>query len=67
MTTAPALSVPVRGSRRKRARSAMPGLGLTLGMTVVDLREPAGPEVTTQVAFDLDDSAVITLRSYRSA
>ena len=28
--------------------------GLTLGMTVVDLREPAGPEVTTQVAFDLD-------------
>ena len=28
--------------------------GLTLGMTVVDLREPAGPEVTTQVVFDLD-------------
>ncbi|CAN5392229.1 nucleoside hydrolase [soil metagenome] len=28
--------------------------GLTVGMTVVDLREPAGPEVTTQVAFDLD-------------
>jgi purine nucleosidase len=28
--------------------------GLTLGMTVVDLREPAGEDVTTQVAFDLD-------------
>lgn len=28
--------------------------GLTLGMTVVDLREPAGDDVTTQVAFDLD-------------
>ncbi|MEO5920027.1 MAG: nucleoside hydrolase, partial [Pseudolysinimonas sp.] len=28
--------------------------GLTLGMTVVDQRAPAGPEVTTQVAFDLD-------------
>ena len=28
----------------------------TLGMTVVDLRAPAGPEVTTQVAFDLDHS-----------
>jgi purine nucleosidase len=28
--------------------------GLTLGMTVVDLRAPAGPEVSTQVAFDLD-------------
>ncbi len=28
--------------------------GLTLGMTVVDTRAPAGPEVTTQVAFDLD-------------
>jgi purine nucleosidase len=28
--------------------------GLTLGMTVVDLREPAGPDVTTQVTFDLD-------------
>ena len=28
--------------------------GLTVGMTVVDLRQPAGPEVTTQVAFDLD-------------
>jgi purine nucleosidase len=28
--------------------------GLTLGMTVVDLRAPAGPDVTTQVAFDLD-------------
>jgi purine nucleosidase len=27
---------------------------LTVGMTVVDLRAPAGPEVTTQVAFDLD-------------
>jgi purine nucleosidase len=26
----------------------------TLGMTVVDERAPAGPEVTTQVAFDLD-------------
>ena len=26
----------------------------TLGMTVVDQRAPAGPEVTTQVAFDLD-------------
>ncbi|MBX3194029.1 MAG: nucleoside hydrolase [Microbacteriaceae bacterium] len=26
----------------------------TLGMTVVDLRAPAGPEVTTQAAFDLD-------------
>ncbi len=28
--------------------------GHTLGMTVVDQRAPAGPEVTTQVAFDLD-------------
>lgn len=28
--------------------------GLTLGMTVVDLREPAGDDVTTQVVFDLD-------------
>jgi purine nucleosidase len=28
--------------------------GLTLGMTVVDLRAPAGPDVSTQVAFDLD-------------
>jgi purine nucleosidase len=27
---------------------------LTLGMTVVDRRAPAGPEVTNQVAFDLD-------------
>jgi len=30
--------------------------GLTLGMTVVDLREPAGDEVTKQVVFDLDHS-----------
>lgn len=28
--------------------------GQTLGMTVVDRRAPAGSEVTTQVAFDLD-------------
>jgi purine nucleosidase len=28
--------------------------GHTLGMTVVDQRAPAGPEVTNQVAFDLD-------------
>jgi purine nucleosidase len=28
--------------------------GLTLGMTVVDLRQPAGEDVTTQVVFDLD-------------
>jgi purine nucleosidase len=28
--------------------------GHTLGMTVVDQRAPAGPDVTTQVAFDLD-------------
>jgi purine nucleosidase len=28
--------------------------GHTLGMTVVDLRAPAGIDVTTQVAFDLD-------------
>ncbi|CAN5348403.1 nucleoside hydrolase [soil metagenome] len=27
---------------------------LTVGMTVADFRAPAGPEVTTQVAFDLD-------------
>src|ERR1700748_1618459 len=33
MTTAPALLAPIRGGRRRRARSAMPGLGLTLGMT----------------------------------
>ena len=37
MTTAPALLAPPetmgRASRRRRARSAMPGLGLTLGMT----------------------------------
>jgi purine nucleosidase len=30
--------------------------GLTLGMTVVDLRQPAGEDVTTQVVFDLDHS-----------
>jgi sulfate transport system permease protein len=35
MTAAPALLAPVGASRRRRARSAMPGLGLTLGMTLL--------------------------------
>ncbi|WP_454885979.1 sulfate ABC transporter permease subunit CysT [Sphingomonas oryzagri] len=35
MATAPALPTPVKASRRKRGRSAMPGLGLTLGMTML--------------------------------
>jgi sulfate transport system permease protein len=35
MTIAPALLTPGKAGRRKRARSAMPGLGLTLGMTLL--------------------------------
>jgi sulfate/thiosulfate transport system permease protein len=35
MTSATALLVPVRAAPRRRPRSAMPGLGLTLGMTVL--------------------------------